>query len=117
MDKKIQATNEVFYGESLWRLSFEQGTMQLVVRAYTAGQARRKLKAVIRQMRDGKKTIATLEGLYGTSLKDLLEPKGPITLYGPTFDGSGTQKYTSLDHLVDVAFLTREPLKDVFFIS
>lgn len=112
-----QDTHGQFYGESLWRLSCDDGTVELVVRAYTAGQARRKLKAVIRQARAGTASFTEAVGPYAGSLRDFLCPKEQVTIRGPNFDGTGIAMYTNVDHMVDVAFLKREHLKDVFFIS
>lgn len=96
----------------LWVLPFSNGfhPCEFTVYAYTAAQARRKLKAVIRQARDGKPSLRTFEGPYSGGLKDILVSK---ELQAPNYEGKQWRKYGSLDEMVETAFLDREDYRDV----
>lgn len=102
---------------SAWTLHFSTGnnSCQFTVYAYTASQARRKLKATLKQAREGHDSFFSIEGGYAPSLASL--DKKDSKLSALDFNGNKMISYSTLDHMIDMAFLIRTKWRDVFFIS
>lgn len=103
----------------LWNLDFSPAPgsrLRFQVYAYTAAQARRKLKAAIAQALEGKSSMRLdlPQELEVATVEMLLEGN---CFRGPDYDGTCIIEYSSIDEMVENAFLTRQPWKDVAFVE
>ena len=103
----------------LWNLDFSpapESRLRFQIYAYTAAQARRKLKAAITQALEGKASMRVdlPQELEIGTVEMLLAGE---YFYGPDFEGTGMTHYSSIHEMVENAFLTRQPWRDVALIE
>ena len=106
--------SQSFETASLWVLTFSNGDRpcEFTIYAFTASQARRKLKATLRQYREEKKSIRTFEGPFTGGLQSVLNS---TELGAPNNDGSKWCEYENVDEMIENAFLSRQDYRDVSF--
>lgn len=104
----------------LWTLSFHVGDAReynctLEVYAFTASQARRKLAATIRQVREGKPSIRENSSPWAVKLDEVISQD--LALRGPDYEGNDEQEYKCIDEMIQNAYLKRRQWTDVSFVS